>query len=292
MALADAKLYEQKTSNPANYALVGVEEVAAKTAKGVRIELEGLDKPLKLIVGKREPGAQSTFVRRANEPESWLVHVDIDAPAEPDKWLVKDIANVGADRVREADVSIDGQAPYSAVKNARTDPSFAVSPLPKGRELTSASAANGFATALMNLTLDDVRQKQAFDGKKSNAHATFKSFDGLVVELEGWVENNVHWFALKPSVDADLARKFFVPSAPPAAGESKDKADAKPATADTVIASTKKEADDLAAKTTNWVFQVPDYKYDAIFKPLDQLLKKPEEKKLEEKKPASKKSGG
>jgi hypothetical protein len=121
-----------------------------------------------------------------------------------------------------------------------------VSPIPKGRELTSASAANGFATALMNLTLDDVKQKQAVDGKKPNAHATFKTFDGLAVELDGWVDNNAHWFALKPSATADSA---------------------------------KKEADDLAAKTGPWVFQVPDYKYEAIFKPLEQLLKKPEEKK-------------
>jgi hypothetical protein len=39
------------------------------------------------------------------------------------------------------------------------------------------------------------------------------------------------------------------------------------------------ESVEASAKSTNdrlqgWVFEIPDYKYDAIFKPMDSLIKK------------------
>ena len=52
LALAEAKPVEEKTSNPANYAALGVEDVSSADATGVRVELEGTAQPVNLIVGK------------------------------------------------------------------------------------------------------------------------------------------------------------------------------------------------------------------------------------------------
>ena len=74
----------------------------------MRIELVGPPKPVNLIVGKQGVGAQSTYVRRAGEPQSWLINATIDTSATPDAWLRKDIIDVSADRMQSATVAVEG----------------------------------------------------------------------------------------------------------------------------------------------------------------------------------------
>ena len=49
--LDQATLIEPKTTNPARYAELGVDDVKSKDAKGVRIDIAGLPQPASLIVG-------------------------------------------------------------------------------------------------------------------------------------------------------------------------------------------------------------------------------------------------
>ncbi|MGH8187463.1 MAG: DUF4340 domain-containing protein, partial [Steroidobacteraceae bacterium] len=157
VALADAKLYEEKTSNAEQYKTLGVEDTTAADASGVRIELAGTAKPVNLIVGNQAVGARSHYVRRAGEPQSWLVDTNIDTSAAPDAWVRKDIIEVSADRVQSVTVGAKGAKPYTAAKNERADANFAVEGLPKGKSLSSPSVANSFATALTGLSLADVQ---------------------------------------------------------------------------------------------------------------------------------------
>lgn len=133
------------------------------------------------------------------------------------------------------------------------------------------------ATALAGLTLADVQQASSFDAGPASAHTTIRTFDGLVVDLDGWTRNDKHYVSLKAAFDQALADQFKQPEA--AAKDEKKEPAAKDST---------KSEDKDAAKTTNvsedanainvrasgWIYEIPQYKYDAIFKPLEQLLKK------------------
>lgn len=272
-AIADAKPVEEKTSNPASYAAIGVDDVSDPKATGARVELTGTTTPVNLIVGKSGSGSQSAFVRRAGEPASWLINASIEAPAAADAWVRKDILNVAFDRVQSATVTVSGGKPYTAAKKSRDDADFAVDNVPKGKELSSPAAANGVGSALSGLTLADVRPAKDFEAEKPAAHATVKTFDGLVAELDGWTKDGKHYIAVKPAYDEALAKQFHVEKPAP---EKKDAAAAEgqpPApTAPTVDA--KEEAKTAEAKVAGWVYEIPDYKYEAIFKPLEELLKK------------------
>lgn len=279
-SLTEAKVLEEKTSNPESYKALGVEDVSDAAAGGVQIELDGPKQPIKLIVGKQAQGAQSQYVRRAGEPKSWLVNKSIDTSSSADQWLRKDIIDVSADRVQSAEVTIDKSKPYSAAKKTRADADFAVEGLPKGKALSSPSAADNFATALAGLTLSDVKPASEVTDPPS-ARTTIKTFDGLVTEVTGWQKDDKHYVALKTSYDAALADKFKVATAdaekkdPPASGEGAPPADkpadaaATPATRNVAEESTKANA-----QANGWVYEIPAYKYDAIFKPLDELIKK------------------
>ena len=105
-------------------------------------------------------------------------------------------------------------------------------------ELTSAAAAEPITTALGSLTLEDVR-KGAGTADPPAARATFRTFDGLELELAGRKDGTHSLIAI---------------------------------TARSTAKETAAEAEQLAARVTGWEFEIPDYKYAAIFTPLDQLL--------------------
>ena len=290
-SVTEAKVLEEKTSNPESYAALGVEDITNTAAGGVQLELDGPKQPVKLIVGKQAQGAQSQYVRRAGEPKSWLVNKSIDTSSSADQWLRKEVIDVSADRVQSAQVTIGKSKPYSAVKKTRADADFTVEGLPKGKELSSPSAADNFATALAGLTLSDVKPASELTDPPS-ARATIKTFDGLVTEASGWKKDDKHYVALKTSYDAAQADKFKVATADTekkdAAGTDGDKKDAPansegapPADKPADAAAAKPAGRNVAEESTKanaqlegWVYEIPAYKYEAIFKPLDELIKK------------------
>jgi hypothetical protein len=273
--IADAKVYEQKTSNPEEYTKLGVEDTTGKGATSLRVELVGTPKPVNLIVGKQGVGTRSNYVRRAGEPQSWLVNATIDTSSTPEAWLRKDIIDVSADRMQSATVEAKAAKPYTAAKAARADANFNVEGLPKGKSLSAPTAANSVAMALTSLSLADVRAASAFQSKPPAAHATFKTFDGLIVEVDGWVQDNKHYIALRPSFDAAQAERFQVATAPVAEKKGEPPAANKPEEPPKPAApNVAEDAKKAAAKTSGWVYEIPDYKYEALFKPVDQLVGK------------------
>jgi Domain of unknown function (DUF4340) len=287
IAIADAKLYEEKTSNPESYKTLGVEDTKDAAATSLRIELVGAPKPVDLIVGKQGTGARSNYVRRAGEPQSWLINATLDTSSTPEAWLRKEIVDVSADRMQSATVETKGVKPYTAAKSTRADAGFKVEGLPKGKSLSSPTAANSAAMALAGLTLTDVRSAKSFDSTPPAAHATFKTFDGLVVDVDGWVQDQKHYVALRPSFDARQAERFKIATVPaeekkPVEDKAGDKdADKKDAAAATpaeppkpAAPNVEEDAKKLAAEVKGWVYEIPDYKYESLFKPLDQLIAK------------------
>lgn len=278
-SLADAKLLEEKTSNPESYKSLGVEDVKTPDASGVRIEASGAPTQVNVVVGKSGPGSRSHYVRRAGEQQSWLIDEYLDTSATPDAWLRKEILDVSADRIQSATVTIETQKPYTAAKSSRADADFAVAQLPKGKQLASPSAANGVASALTSLTLTDVQPASAFAGVAPAAGARFTTFDGLIVELQGWKRDDKRFIAVKTSHDPQLAERFK-----PAAEAEDKKQDAADKTgapsdkrADAAKAQEKQPNAAEEAKTSNarlagWVYEIPEYKYELMFKPLEELL--------------------
>jgi hypothetical protein len=157
------------------------------------------------------------------------------------------------------------------------DADFKVEPVPKGKELSSSTAANGAGTALMSLSLDDVLPKAEIASGKPDAQATYKTFDGLVVQLDGFKKNDKHYVTLSTTFDAALAEQFKEKLADDEKAKD-EQAKANPVKAAAIppapAPNVADEAQKTAAKVGNWAYEIPGYKYDAIFRPLDELLKK------------------
>jgi hypothetical protein len=265
IGLSDARIVEEKTSNAANYALLGVEDVSAADATAVRVQLAGTAKPTDLLIGKAGSGTSSRYVRRANEKTSWLIDHDLNAPTQPQHWLRPELIDLSADRIQAAHIEIAGKQAYTAAKQSRADANFAVSDLKRGQALDTEAAPNSVATALANLHLDDVTPHSQFQDQQPTARAKYSTFDGVVIELTGWTAGALHYVHLRAAYDESLAQRFM----PQRAGET-----ATPANPKSSAPNVRDDTTALDARLEPWVFQIADYKYTAIFQPLDELLKK------------------
>jgi hypothetical protein len=113
--------------------------------------------------------------------------------------------------------------------------------------------------------------------------ATYRTFDGQVIEFAGRRDGEKAFLTVTAHRDAKLAAKFPEPAAaaaPAAEPAAPDRASAtpdaaKPADAKQVDA---KQADQtverLAARAKGVEYEIPAYKYEAIFKKHEELLEK------------------
>jgi hypothetical protein len=262
LALSDAKIREEKTSDPANYAIIGVEDPSKPGATGSEIELTAKDGKHGVIVGKYT--GQGTFVRRAGEKVSYSVEPAISFEAEPRYWLDTKLLDIPADKIQSMEFKPASGTPYSlhrvpvveakpapeakpAAAAGATTPGaataaapatppappatkFALEGVPAGRLAADAPSLAPSPTTLSGLGSDDVAAAGDIDFSKPSA-VTVTLSDGSVLSFTGTAVGDKRWIQVSAPKDAALN-----------------------------------------AKVNGRAFEIAGYRYDLIFRPLDQLL--------------------
>lgn len=290
LKLADAQILEQKTSNKDKYASLGVEDVSAKDAKGVEVELGGLQKPVKLFIGNSNQHG-GTFVRRDGEAESWLASGSLVVDKKTENWLRKDLADIAATRISSVDITRPDGKTVRLAKAAEGDANFKLADIPKGREAGSDYAINGPASTLGGLKFEDAVPAKDAPPAEKPLKARFATFDGLIVDVTAWEKDGKDYAQFAASedetaaaahIDAEQAKAKEAAAAKPA--DAKETPAADPAKdRDAKLAALRKDVDDLNARFKDWTFVLPPYKYAAINKAPDDFLKPLEDKKAAKK---------
>ena len=248
LALADARLVEEKTSNPDSYARLGVEDPASASAGGVQLAITDGRNPASIIVGLSAPGTgDQTYVRRKGEATSWLVAGQFDLARTAGEWLDRSLTDIPAERIQSVTISHPGletvritrpgDSGGNATKGGPTE--FLVADVPAGRELSYPGAGNGVASALADLRLEDVQPRAALgDDPGKPVVARFLTTDGLVIEVSAWRL-------------ATGTRVTFLASGEDQAG---------------------KEAAALNERLAGWVYTLPSYRTEQLTSRLEDLL--------------------
>jgi Domain of unknown function (DUF4340) len=235
--LAGLEVVEEKTSDPASYAKLGVEDVNSPQASGTRVEAVAPNRAIGVIVGK--PSGKSVFVRTAGKAKSYLATPSMSADADPKRWIDRNIVDIPRERVKEVSVKPADAPAYAVTRETREQTDFTVAKLPKGRRLSSPSAANPVAESLAGLTLDDVRRPPSEGESTELDVAKFRTFDGLELELHG-------------RKDGD--KRLVTVTATASQG------------------AVSAEAQSIEKRLKDRELEIPGYKYEAIFRPIDELL--------------------
>ncbi len=288
--LAEARILEEKTSNPDNYDRLGVQDIAKDSAKGIAVSFAAPNRQLPTVIIGNAQGSKYRYVRRADEAQSFLIDRDPDLPHNTSQWLSPNIVDVRPDRMQQVTIRHQDGETVTIDKPDRNAMNFEVRNLPAGRELLYPGVANVIGNSLRELHLEDVEPAASTPAGEPVVQVEFKTFDGLVVDVRGFKQDDKNWIALTASFDADQAQRFPQPAA---ASDPEGKAsDGKPASAETGDSSStdtgKPASPDVAAETQGinarvgkWRYQIANFQYDQMTRRMSDLLKPKEEAKKE-----------
>jgi hypothetical protein len=263
LALAKLRVVERKTANAANYAKLGVETPDTPTATSTQVDVVAGTQTWSLIVGKGAEG-RAVYVRKPGEQASLLASPLITADPDQKRWLDRLLIDLPGASVHEIAARVGKGPDYLLTRAGRGSPDLVLSPVPKGRTAASAMALSGQADALSSFNFDDLRPAAATAGTDT---VTYRTFDGQVITFKGRREGDKAFVAVSASHDAVLAQKFVAP-APAAATGGATPAPVAPAAEGTDNAVVER----LATRSQGVEFEVPVYKYEAIFRPYEDLL--------------------
>jgi hypothetical protein len=261
LALSEARIREEKTSNPASYSIIGVEDPTLPGAAGTQVGLVAKDGMHAVIVGK--PVGEGSFVRRAGEAPSYIVEPGITVEAEPRYWIDTHLIDLPTAKIQSIEVKPAMGPAYSlhraaaaaspaatvpaangpaangpAAKNPTADSAaaavmpvnFVLDGVPAKRQAAASQILEPSPTAFGNLSADDVAPVAGIDFSKPSV-ATVTLSDGGVITFTGTAAGDKRWIQVADPKDAAVS-----------------------------------------AKTSGRAFEIATYRYDAVFRPLEQLL--------------------
>jgi hypothetical protein len=271
MALANLRIVERKTRDPANYATLGVEDPDKPTATSTLVDVVAGKKTWSLIVGKSADG-RAVYVRRPAEAASALAQPFLAPDPDQIRWIDRLIADIPGANVHDVAVKPADGPGYVLTRAERNGDDLTVSPIPKGRTPATSMSLSGQADALASFNFDDVRAvPQSATGPFEVA--TYRTFDGQVLEITGRREGDKAFVRVATRRDPALAAKFPEPApdpvVPPPPGVTAPAAPAAPAAAAKPADQT---VEKLGARAKGVEYEIPAYKYEAIFKKHEELL--------------------
>jgi len=256
LKLSDAKVIEEKTSNPELYSRLGVEEGGQGGTGGVQIQLKAGEQERGLIVGKRAMGKVGTYVRRAGEQQSLLADQVLEPDPAADAWMIREVMDVPAAQIMRIEIEQeDGE--LLAISKKETGPAdFEVENVPAGRELSSSFAANSIGSALSRLQLEDVRRLPDEPGD-SQSRARFTLRDGTIIQANVRTRDQESW------VDF-VVRQSGTEQSNALSAETADNTDG-----DLAIVSASK----IQAAVQGWQFKLAGHTLQQFSRRMEQLLK-------------------
>jgi len=266
VALAEARIIEQKTSDPAFYDRLGVQPLDAADATGTGIRIATADSEFPTVILGSSSGKSYRFARLADEPTSVLIDKNPEPARDPVQWVLPEIVDLRSARVQRVEISHADGDRLTISKSAREDNNFTVQNVPEGRELQYPTVANVVGNALRELRLEQAARVES-PPPETAVTSEFWTFDGLVVTALGMEINGENWLRFTARFDADQALRF--------ADDTVDGSVASEESADQDSSGSQPqaEADELNERLGGWRFRIASYQYEQMTRRMADLLK-------------------
>ena len=248
LALAEAKIMEQKTSNKELYSKLGVESVDLSDAGGVQVGVHYGDHAQALIVGK--PGPQinkNRYVRRADDAASWLVDRKLDVQYDVTHWLRKDILSVEPAEVAAVTIMLSDGSNLDIKNDNSEENNFIVTNLSDPSAQVIDAELHQVTNALSSFQLLDVMDEEKFGEHDSTMVVVYQLKSGASIKFSGYEVDKDHFV----SIEVDISDS---------SEESSAEQDVQ-----TFVR-------ELQERTAGWVFKIPNVSYDSMYKREENVL--------------------
>lgn len=264
IALTELKVLAEKTGKKELFNKLGVEEPADEDAKSTLLVLND-DKQkqlLSLIVGntrRSSPQAKPAFYARLPDSgPALLVEGKLDISMDKNSWFERDLLSINAKRIRSVLISHEEENTVQ-VQRDEQDGQFTLAGIAEGRT-ADAAAVGRLADLLEGIYIDDVRAEANFSFPSNAVVTAVETFDGLIANITAAEIDGANYIKLR----------FDYKDIEPATKESNDAAsnENKPLEK----ASVEQEVEELNRLVTNWVYELPSYKFQLFTKKNEDLL--------------------
>lgn len=264
IALSEARVVEQKTTDPALHPRLGVEDIAAPDATGRKFVIAAPSQSFELIVGETGVRGGMSYVRRPDAAQSFLVSADLDPGDDTVDWLRSELLDVGAERLHSITITHPDGEVLRIDKAAPDAVEFEIVDMPEGRELRYATILSSTTGVLADLTMDDVARDDAVAANRDasgDVVTRFETFDGLVIETRVEEAEDGRRTRFSARADEALASRFAPPSADEA--EPTDRLSFEAVT---------EEAQRVNGELAGWIYTLPSFKSDQLVRRLEDVL--------------------
>ncbi len=271
LSLSELRIAEEKTSNPELYKRLAVEGPEHEGRSLLITVKDKADQTLaSLIVGDPRQSSGSKpgmYVRRPDGQQALLAEGSLQISANQVDWFERSLFNIPPEAVQSVKISYPDGKEIEIYKDTKEEPDFKT----RGMNIENESAAKiilkRMSTGLEEMSVDGVLSAQNFTFPENTIITTVQSFDGLQVTVKlAKVEDKAYayfTFAANP-----LSPEEQLPDTETSADtESTDTA----APAGATTAENQQPSPEEIVRMTNeavgaWVYQIPDFKYEAMTK--------------------------
>ena len=286
--LGQARVIAAKTSREAMYPRLGVADISMENTGGGLLRWgQGPDQAL--IIGIRSDDLEGRYVRQPEQAQSYLVDKVLEVPTRPRDWIDRDIIDWQGSRINAVTVR---HADKDLIQLARPDADaleLQLQNLPEGRELSGQWAINGLVNALTGLQADNVFA--VTDPLPADAtRLLYVSDNGINLLLSIYTDSAADAASADDGNDTDdaadddssyrLRAEASLEPVPAIASDSAAvtaaaaDAEAEPANDDSgAQAAAAAEVAELNQRLRGWEYVIPQYKFNALNKRLEDLLK-------------------
>jgi hypothetical protein len=202
--LTELRIIEPRTSDPTEYARLGVEDPASPTATAQLLRvLDASGKPIaELITGHRRVRTQGNlpeaiYIRRVGQPQAWLAEGRLEVESDPMQWIDRDISNIDHSRIN----SVTVQRGDEHLLFGRNGDKLTLME-PRDHPKLDEYRLDDIARALESLTLMDVKPQAEEPGEKLGT-AAFVTTSGLTVTATVFKAGSDIWAQFQATGERD-----------------------------------------------------------------------------------------
>ncbi len=302
VGLANLRIHEPKTKNPELYERLGLEGKDQEGSVSTVLTLKTADNPkvATLVVGNQKPSkgnprASDMYVRKPEDPQTWLVIGNLPLEKMPAEWLDKEVTALTSKRVKQVLVTHPNGKTLQVSKAQPEDLDFQLDSVPVGFKVSSQFNLNNVVGTLVQLSLEDVKAETDVPfSNDSGVNAVLETFDGLRLHVQTTKVDEKVFGKFSAEFDQDLvqtveqAESGKPPSEENAPQETNEKGEqtgslneavTDSAPKDPIVkpaAEVQKEVKELNARVKGWIYELPAFRVENFSKLKKDLLSKEE----------------
>lgn len=192
VGLAELRLQDPKTKNPELYDRLGLLSKEKDGSTSLTLSLKTGESPpiAQVVIGNQKPAKSNPklseiYIRKPEDPQTWLVTGNLRLDRLPEEWLDKEITALPTKRVRHVQVTHpDGEVLHLS-KEKPEDMDFQLDSIPTGFKVSSTFNLNNVVGTLVQLSLEDVRKESEIEFHSDNGiKAMVETFDGIRLHVQ------------------------------------------------------------------------------------------------------------